>query len=161
MHRTHSYTATCAWKGSTALGYQSYSREHRAEAPPAKPLLLSADPSFLGDPADLNPEQLLVMAASSCQLLSFLAVAARARIDVREYYDNAEGLMPDTSEPKRITEIILRPQIVINEIQVGATDLRDRVLRLVELAHKECYIANSLTAKIAIEPEVLTISSQN
>ncbi len=33
----------------------------------------------LGDPALLNPEQLLLAAASSCQFLSFLAVAARSR----------------------------------------------------------------------------------
>jgi hypothetical protein len=37
-----------------------------------------------GDPRILNPEQPDVMAASSCQLLWFLHLAAKARIDVVE-----------------------------------------------------------------------------
>src|SRR5262249_1070220 len=79
----HRYTVTSAWQGSTAAGYEAYDRSHEAHAPPAEAKLrLSGDPAFRGDAARLNPEQLLVVAASSCQLLSFLAVAARARIDV-------------------------------------------------------------------------------
>ncbi|MDQ6854594.1 MAG: OsmC family peroxiredoxin, partial [Actinomycetota bacterium] len=88
----HRYTVSCAWQGSTGGGYDAYDRSHTATAPPARPTLpLSSDPAFRGDPALLNPEQLLVMAAASCQLLSFLAVAARARVDVVDYRDDAEG----------------------------------------------------------------------
>jgi len=50
---------------------------------------------------------LVVLAASSCQLLSFLAVAARARIDVVDYQDDAEGEMPEAVTPMRITRIVL------------------------------------------------------
>src|SRR5207302_6235228 len=84
----HRYTTTCTWSGSTAAGYEQYERDHTAAAPPAAARLeLSGDPAFRGDPGRLNPEQLLVMAASSCQLLSFLAAAARARVDVIGYQD--------------------------------------------------------------------------
>ena len=44
-----------------------------------------------GDPAILDPEQLLLMAASSCQMLWFLHLAAKARIDVVAYDDDAAG----------------------------------------------------------------------
>ena len=44
-----------------------------------------------GDPAVLNPEQLLLMAASSCQMLWFLHLAAKARMDVVAYEDEAEA----------------------------------------------------------------------
>jgi organic hydroperoxide reductase OsmC/OhrA len=91
----HTYRAQCSWSGTTAGGYPVYDRAHRGSAPPADPeLSLSADPAFLGDPARLNPEQLVLLAAASCQLLSFLAVAARARLDVRDYRDDATALMP-------------------------------------------------------------------
>ena len=151
--RVHRYTASCAWQGSTAAGYDGYPRTHEAKAPPAPATLeLSSDPAFRGDPALLNPEQLLVLAASSCQLLSFLAVAARARVDVIEYRDEAEGEMPEDDPPMRITRITLRPQIVVSEDVSEA-----RVRHLVEVAHRECFIANSLTTKVVIEPDISII----
>jgi organic hydroperoxide reductase OsmC/OhrA len=149
--RVHRYTASCAWHGSTAAGYDVYGRTHEAKAPPAPATLqLSSDPAFRGDPALLNPEQLLVLAAASCQLLSFLAVAARARIDVIEYRDDAEGEMPENDPPMRITRITLRPRIVV------CRDVSEaRVRHLVEVAHRECFIANSLTTAVVVDPEVM------
>jgi organic hydroperoxide reductase OsmC/OhrA len=144
----HTYRALCSWSGSTADGYPAYDRAHRASAPPAEPeLALSADPAFLGDPTRLNPEQLLVLAAASCQLLSFLAVAARARLDVRDYRDDATALMPEALRPIRLSEIVLRPRITLVE---GPTE--DRVRHLVEVAHRECFIANSLATPVRVEP---------
>src|SRR6187200_379568 len=110
----HHYRVTSRWLGSTAVGYEGYDRTHTVSTtPPTEVLTLSADPVFLGNPARLDPEELFVIAASSCQLLSFLAVAARARIDVVEYHDAAEGVMPDDVRPMRISEIVLRPRITV------------------------------------------------
>ena len=73
----HTYRTSLTWDGTTSGGYKRYDRTHQLRAEPAAAgLTLSSDPAFLGDPTLLNPEQLLVAAASSCQLLSFLAVAA-------------------------------------------------------------------------------------
>jgi organic hydroperoxide reductase OsmC/OhrA len=151
--RVHRYTASCAWQGSTAAGYDAYRRAHEAKASPAPGTLhLSSDPAFRGDPALLNPEQLLVLAAASCQLLSFLAVAARARIDVIEYRDDAEGEMPEDEPPMRITRITLRHQIVVRE---DVSEVRMR--HLVDVAHRECFIANSLTTELVVEPDISII----
>jgi len=113
-------------------------------------LTMSSDPAFRGDPAHLNPEQLLLAAAVSCQLLSFLAVAARARIDVVAYSDDAEADMPEDDPPMRITAIRLRPTITV----AAGTNV-DRIDRLVEVAHKECFIANSLTSAMDIRATVV------
>lgn len=119
-------------------------------APPAADALaLSADPAFRGDPERMNPEQLLVAAASSCQLLSFLAICARSGVDVLAYDDEADALMPEHDHPVRITEITLRPRIV-----VAAGSNLERVRRIVDKAHEECYIANTLTARMTIEPVI-------
>lgn len=148
--RVHHYRVTCTWSGSTGQGYDAYDRRHRAAAPPADAdLELASDPAFLGDPRLLNPEQLLVLAAASCQLLSFLAVAARARLDVLAYEDCAEAVMPESTPPTRITEITLRPRIAV---RAPATEARVR--RLVEVAHRECFIANSITSQVVLEPVV-------
>jgi len=146
----HHYRVTSRWSGSTAVGYEGYDRTHTVSTtPPTEELALSADPVFLGDPARLDPEELFVIAASSCQLLSFLAVAARARIDVVEYDDAAEGVMPDDVKPMRITQIVLRPRITVRG-SVSET----RVRHLCEVAHRECYIANSVTTEIRVEPAI-------
>ncbi len=151
--RVHRYLATCKWHGSTGAGYEAYDRSHDVDALPAEATLaLSSDPAFRGDATRLNPEQLLVMAASSCQLLSFLAVAARARVDVVDYQDITEGEMPEDDPPMRITRITLRPRITIR----GEVAER-RVRHLVEVAHRECFIANSLKTEVFVEPEVVRI----
>lgn len=146
----HRYQARLRWSGSTGVGYDAYDRTHTASAPPADAnLTLASDPAFLGDPALLNPEQLVVLAASSCQLLSFLAVAARARIDVRSYEDDAEAAMPEDDPPLRLTAITLRPRVL-----VGPGPTVARVEHLLEVAHRECFIANSLRSEITVEPTV-------
>jgi organic hydroperoxide reductase OsmC/OhrA len=150
MSHTHTYRATLIWEGSTSEGYHRYDRTHIVEVPPAAtPLTLSGDPAFKGDSARPNPEQLLLAAASSCQLLSFLAYAARSRIEVLTYTDDAEAVMPEDDLPMRITRITLRPRIT-----VGPGANVDRVYRLVDKAHDECYIANTLNAEVRIEAEV-------
>lgn len=150
MARVHQYRCRLDWTGSTGAGYDGYDRTHRMSCPPAgAELQLSSDPAFGGAPDLLNPEQLLVAAASSCQMLSFLAFAARARIDVVSYVDEAEGVMPEDDKPMRITEIVLRPRI---EIAGGADE--ERVRHFVERAHAACFIANSLRSEITIEAQI-------
>jgi organic hydroperoxide reductase OsmC/OhrA len=149
--RTHRYHAHCAWAGSTGVGYDAYRRDHDATAQPADAqLALSSDPAFGGNPTRLNPEQLLVLAASSCQLLSFLAVAARARIDVVAYKDDAVGEMPDDVTPTRLTRIVLRPRITLSR-----PVSEERVRHLVQVAHRECYIANSLKTEVEVNPSIV------
>jgi organic hydroperoxide reductase OsmC/OhrA len=149
-HGTHRYRTVCTWSGTTAGGYDTYDRTHSIVAPPARhELTLSADPAFLGDPGLLDPEQLLLASASSCQLLSFLAVAARARITVLAYRDDAEAVMPPAPVPTRITEIRLRPEITV------ASDVdEDRIHRLVQVAHHECFIANTVSCTIDVRATV-------
>jgi organic hydroperoxide reductase OsmC/OhrA len=147
----HHYRAVVRWEGSTGVGYEAYSRAHDVACPPASAALrLSADPAFGGDAEILDPEQLLLAAASSCQLLSFLAVAARARVDVVAYTDDAEATMPEDDEPLRITAIVLSPRITVRP---GPAE--DRVRHLVDVAHRQCYVANSLRSAITVQPTIL------
>lgn len=148
---THTYRATLSWEGSTGAGYPAYDRSHQVVPAPGTSLTMSADPAFRGDPALPNPESLLLAAASSCQLLSFLAVAARARLDVVRYTDEAVAEMPEDDPPVRITWIQLKPRITVRGIE---KELFPRVERLVRLAHDECYIANTLTARVDVEPMI-------
>ena len=147
---THTYTTNLVWEGSTGAGYRAYSRSHRAVAAPAAEITLSADPQFRGDSQFVNPEQLLVMAASSCQLLSFLAVAAQNHIDVVNYSDEARGFMSEGVLPMSINRIELSPVV-----SVAAGTNHDLVRSLIGKAHEECYISNSLTSIVSINASIV------
>jgi len=144
---THQYSTRLSWDGSTGDGYRAYGRAHDVELAGGT-LPVSADPAFRGDESLTNPEQLLLAAASSCQLLSFLAVAALAKIDVLAYEDEATAVMPDATEGMRITEIVLRPRITVRRGD------EPTVAQLVEKAHHQCFVANSLNTDVRVEPTV-------
>jgi organic hydroperoxide reductase OsmC/OhrA len=57
--------------------------------------------------------------------------------------------MPEDVKPMRLTKLTLRPRIV-----VGPGMKEERILKLSEMAHKQCYISNSLSTEIALEPTV-------
>ena len=109
------YQARIRWTGSTGLGWDSYDRTHTASAPPAEAEIGMTTGESKGDPRLNNPEQLVVMAASSCQMLWFLHLAGQ-----------------------------------------GAR----RRGRLVELAHRQCNIANSLRTEVIVEPAIELESAQ-
>lgn len=148
----HSFVTSLNWTGSTGVGYDEYPREDEL-AMAGDVVRASSAAAFLGDPSRPNPEQLLVAAASSCQLLSFLAVAARARLDVVDYRDDAVGHMLEGGRPMWVTRIVLRPHITF-----GAPAPRSKVDRLIEVAHRECFIAASLRSEIVIEPMLVGVA---
>jgi organic hydroperoxide reductase OsmC/OhrA len=143
------YETRVHWTGSTGLGWENYDRAHVASAPGAAQEVGLTTGESKGDPSILNPEQLLLMAASSCQMLWFLHLAAKARVDVVEYDDPATALMPTDQKPVRITEITLRPRIV-----VAGEASEERVRKLAGTAHEHCFVANSLNAEMTLQPTV-------
>jgi len=161
----HRYRTQVTWEGSTGAGYDHYDRTHHGTTePPTVDVELASDPAFRGDPTKLNPEELLVLAATSCQLLSFLAIAARARVDVVAYRDDAEAEMPEGEKPVRITRLTLRPHITVRVAADRDADRdeandRRRIERLVALGHQECYVANSLRTDIVVEPTITFITA--
>jgi organic hydroperoxide reductase OsmC/OhrA len=146
---TNTYETRVRWTGSTGLGWDHYDRAHVGTASPAEQEVRLTTGESKGDPSILNPEQLVLMAASSCQMLWFLHLAAKARIDVVAYEDLATALMPSDQEPVRITEIALRPRIVI-----AGDASEERVRKLAELAHEHCNVANSLNSQMTLQPTV-------
>jgi organic hydroperoxide reductase OsmC/OhrA len=80
--RTHTYTLAITWTGNTGQGttsYRAYSRDHVYSAPGKPDIPGSSDPAFLGDARRYNPEDLLVASLSSCHMLWYLHLCAKAR----------------------------------------------------------------------------------
>jgi len=130
--------------------YQTYNRAHEwrftAATVPA-----SATKEYRGDPARVNPEEALVAALSSCHMLTFLAIAAKRKLSLDSYSDDAIGFM-EKNEAGRlaITRVTLRPKIVwTTGVTVSSADLE----AMHHQAHEGCFIANSVTTKILVESQ--------
>ena len=112
-------------------------------------LPMSSAPGFGGDALRANPEQLYVAALSACQALTFLFLAARADVSVTGYSDDAVGELAMVDGAFRMATVTLRPHITL-EPGVDAGQAR----ALVEKAHQRCFIGNSVSAKVEIEPVI-------
>ena len=150
--RPHRYAARVRWSGDTgdaAMSYAAYSRTYTVEVEGKPALTGSADAHFRGDRALYNPEDLLVIALSSCHLLSYLAECARAGIVVTSYDDDANGEMTLIDGKIRFREVVLHPRVTV------ADPARvEEALALHERAHAECFIANSVNFPVRHEATV-------
>jgi organic hydroperoxide reductase OsmC/OhrA len=84
-------------------------------------------------------------------MLSFLGAAARARVDVLGYDDEATSHLDLTTEPARLAAIHLHATV-----QVAAGTDETRVQELAVQAHHDCYIANSLSVPVEVTTTVVT-----
>ena len=151
MSKSHRYEVTVTWTGNTGTGtssYRDYSRAHDVTAPGKPPLAGSADPTFRGDPARWNPEELLLTALSQCHMLSFLHVCVTAKVVVTDYADTPYGTMTTTADGGgAFDEVVLRPRVTLADPAQAAL-----LPELHERAHELCFIANSVNFPVRHEP---------
>jgi organic hydroperoxide reductase OsmC/OhrA len=114
------------------------------------PLVVSAPAHYHGDATRLSPEELLVASVASCQLLTYLALADRAGIVVARYEDRPVGTLAIADRRMRMTDVHLRPRITLAP---GADATKARAL--VDAAHDACFVVNSVTARVRLEPEIV------
>lgn len=151
MAKQHQYKLTLAWLGnvgSGTLNYQAYNRDFVVIADGKPPISGSSDPSFRGDATRYNPEEMLLMAVSSCHMLWYLHLCAVNNIIVEEYTDEPTGIMEENQENGgQFTSITLNPIVKLKELYDTV-----KLNRLHSEANRLCFIANSLNFKILHEP---------
>lgn len=156
MNRQHHYLVDVEWtgnRGSGTDGYRNYGREHVIRIDGKPELAGSADPTFRGDAARHNPEDMLVTALSTCHMLSYLHMATVAGVVVIAYADAAEGTMATEGDAGRFTEVVLHPLVTISAASDAA-----KAAAVHDTAHHACFIANSVTFPVRCEPRILVAS---
>ena len=150
----HTYEATVTWsRGEQKFGDNRYSRAHAWSFDGGAQVPASSSPYVVPEPmsvaANVDPEEALVAATSSCHMLFFLSIAAKRGFVVDSYLDRASGVMAKNSDGKvAMTRITLRPQIVFSsEHMPSPQDLA----AIHHDSHEQCYIANSIKAEVVIE----------
>ncbi len=142
------------WKGDAQpFTYESYSRDHHWQFDGvATPLAASAATQFLGNGELVDPEQAFVASLASCHMLTFLAVAAWRGLQIEHYRDDAVGVLArNEADRLALTTVTLRP--VIRFAADSDTPDRAALRSLHERAHRECFLANSVSCKIELDLE--------
>lgn len=145
------HKAILNWKRQSAdFTYQSYNRDHSWSFDGGSRLEASAAPAYLGNPALVDPEEAFIASLASCHMLTFLAVACKKRFVVESYNDEAVGILERNADGKMaITKVILHPKITFSgENQPTA----EQLAQIHDVAHHECFIANSVKTVVTVEP---------
>ena len=150
------YKATIRWirKNDEAFAKGRYSRAHQWLFDGGAIVSASASPDNVppgtADEAGVDPEEAFIASISSCHMLFFIDYARRKGFVVDSYLDEAVGVMEKNSEGRiAVTHVTLRPRIVFGgEKQPFKEDIAD----LHHRSHEDCFIANSVTTKVTIEP---------
>lgn len=152
----HEYHATVHWeRGSAAFTDNRYSRGHTWGFDAGLTVPASSSPHVVRVPysveAAVDPEEALVASISSCHMLWFLSLAAGGGYCVDDYRDAAVGLMGRNAAGKiALLSVKLRPRIAFCGAKRPSPD---EIGQLHHRAHEDCFIANSVTTKISVEPE--------
>ncbi|HVN82962.1 MAG TPA: OsmC family protein [Terriglobia bacterium] len=138
----HFYESRIEWTGE---------KKGRLSAPGLPPLEVATPPEFDGHDGFWSPEHYFVAAVNSCIMTTFLAIAEGSKLQFESYQARATGkLEKPENEGYRITEIIIRPRLVISQ----SKDM-ERAGRILQKAEKHCLISNSIKTSVRLEPQIL------
>ena len=131
-----------------------YSRAHTWRFDGGANVLASSSPDIvpvpMSDTAAIDPEEAFVASLSSCHMLWFLAVAAKAKFVVDQYKDHAIGEMRRSETGKLVVDVVtLQPDVKWSMYRLPTAA---EIVQMHDDAHDECFIANSVKTTVRIEP---------
>lgn len=148
----HRYTSHILWtgnRGAGTAGYRAYDRTWNIAVPGKPVMACSNDPLLGGDPAKMNPEDLLLSALSACHMLWYLHYAADSGIVVTGYEDSPEGVGEvGPGGAGRFVSAVLRPRVTV----AAGTDLA-AAEAIHHRIHQVCFIARSVNFPVSHAPE--------
>lgn len=96
-----------------------------------------------------SPEHLFVASVNSCLLSTFLTIAENSKLEFISFESKSTCKVDLVDGKYTITEIILKPKIVIPYSQKP-----DRAKHIIEMSEKSCIISNAIKTTIRLEPEI-------
>lgn len=129
-----------------------YSREHVWEFDGGLTVAASSSPTVVrvpySNPANVDPEEAFVASLSSCHMLTFLYVAAKAGFHVQSYEDRAVGIVSKNAAGMPwVSKVTLTPRVTYaGAKRPSAAELE----RMHHAAHDQCFIANSVKTEVVV-----------
>jgi len=136
----HYYEVNLLWNTSTrgTLSSPVIPSEIEVSTPPEFPK---------GIKEKWTPEHLFVAAVNSCLMSTFLLVADNSKFAFISFESNAIGKIEKVDGKFAVTEITLKPTLVIPDTQNEA-----KAKRVLQMSENACAISNSIKTKIILEP---------
>lgn len=111
---------------------------------------VTAPPEFEGRTGAWTPEHLYVGSVASCFMLTLIALAGRAKLEIESLDIPAEGKLEKVeSGGHQITEVTLTPTLVVRRIDDVA-----RAEALIKKAERGCFIAASIKSRMNVVARV-------
>ena len=106
-------------------------------------------PEYGGRENEINPEQSLAAAISSCHMMTFLALASKMRWPVKSYKDKAHAFLGKNTKGKMcVNKIELNLNITFNADFSVSNEEMDKMQ---DRSHRYCFVANSLSEEVEIK----------
>jgi organic hydroperoxide reductase OsmC/OhrA len=149
------HRAKITWQLQGPFDYKTYSRAHAIEFEGGISVPGNAAagniPATVTPAAGIDPEQAFVASLSSCHMLWFLHLACREKLTVTRYVDEASGVLEkNAAGVMAMTRVTLRPAVSFS----GKAPTPEEHARLHHAAHEKCFIANSVSSEVLVEPRI-------
>lgn len=96
-----------------------------------------------------SPEHLYTASVLSCFMTTFLAIAEYSKLEFNSFDCSAEGVLAKEDGKFKMTEITLKPVLVIDD-----ETKRERALRILDKAENACLITNSIKTVVHLDASV-------
>ena len=114
---------------------------------------LSTPVEFGGKKGVWTPEDLLVASVNASLMTTFSYYAGKKGLKFVSYESSAEGIIELVGKQYLFSKITIKPKIIV-ESEKGIEVAEN----LLKISKENCFISNSLKAKVILEPEVELIS---
>ncbi|EEX40876.1 OsmC family protein [Vibrio furnissii] len=149
------YGATVKWQRqpSEVFHDNQYSRGHEWQFDGGVTVPASASPHIVPLPLsvaeNVDPEEAMIAALSSCHMLVFLSIAAKKRYVVESYEDQAIGTLAPNQEGKTaLTQVVLRPKVIFSGEKQPSVEMLEKMHHQ---SHENCFIANSVKTEVTTQ----------
>ena len=132
------HKVTLKWeRGGAEFSYQKYPRDHTWSFDGGHTMMATAAPAFLGNPANVDPEEAFVASLSSCHMLTFLAIACKQKFVLDSYEDATVGHMEKNVDGKMaITRVRATPE---DHVERGSKTQYGRARKNAPLRSRELF----------------------
>ncbi|MGK0444429.1 MAG: organic hydroperoxide reductase OsmC/OhrA [Bermanella sp.] len=139
------HSASISWHKQGSFSHEGFERGHEAAISGHTIPMSGAN-----TPAFVDPEQMLAASLASCHMQTFLALAAKKRLQVERYEDTATAKVDTNSDGKQyVSEVRLTPKAVFTG---DKRPTQEEIEKMHHKAHEHCFVSNSLISSTLINP---------
>jgi peroxiredoxin-like protein len=141
----HTWQTSLTWIGDRAS----------LQAADRTPIGVTIPPQFGGPGDQWSPEELLIGAAQSCTVATFISLAKRRGVGIVSVSSSGRGTVARSDTGMSFSEVTLELRVIIEDDKQ-----RDAVAALVERAHRGCIVSSSLRCPVTVTAVVDAIGGR-